>query len=226
MCRCPFGRKSGESQWEPSAHTVPRADQTCAAPRDNTLPPRLLSAGGNRELMVPSSLVLRPGNELPRLFRQARPDLGSGPCCRRCLGGASVSGGRLRRRRRGRPSRHAEAVHSAIPPECLVRPLKWWRRASARGPDSFDGVASPQPGSDLVPALQKASVRLVARRFRGQVICGRSLSHRRVIGFGGQKYVRPVHFSSSVERSGAETCCNSLSSVDTLCTSVRTSTTG
>ena len=177
-------------------------------------------------MMVPSSLVLRPRNELSRLARQPRPDLGSGPRCSRCRRSASGSRGRLQRRCRARPARHAEAVHSAIPPKRGVRAFEWRLRASTRCPDPLYGVARPQPCGDLVPALQKASVRLVARRFRGQVICGRSLSHRRVIGFGGQKYVRPVHFCTSVERSGAETCCNSLSSVDTLCTSVRTSTTG
>jgi hypothetical protein len=226
MYRYPFGRKSGESQWEPAAHTVPRGDQTCAAPRDNTLPPHFLSAGGNLGSAFPSALVFRPRNELSRAARQPRPDFGSGLSSRRRLGSMSGSRGGLRRSSRGRPSGDAKSVHSAVPPERLVRPLEWRRRASARCPDSLYGVARPQPFGDFVLALEKASVRLVARRFRGQVICGRSLSHIRVIGFGGQKYVRPVHFSSSVERSGAETCCNSLSSVDTLCTSVRTSTTG
>ena len=130
----------------------------------------------------------------------------------------------MRRGCRARPSGDANSVHSAVPPERLVRSLEWRRRASARSPDSLYGVARPQPFGDLVPALQKASVRLVARRFRGQMICGRSLSHIGVIGFGGQKYVRPVHFSSSVERSGAETCCNSLSAVGTPCTCERSTT--
>jgi len=205
MCRCPFDRKSGESQWEPSAHTVPRGDQTCATPRDNTLPPRLLSAGGNLGSAFPSALVFRPRNELSRLASQPWPDL------RGC---------------RARPSGDAKSVHSAVPPERLVRPLEWRRRASARSPDSLYGVARPQPCGDLVPALQKASVRLVARRFRGQAICGRSLSHIGVIGFGGQKYVQPMHLSSSIERRGAETCCNSLSAVGTHCTCVRTSVAG
>jgi len=205
---------------------VPRAGQTCAALRDNTLPPRLLSAGGNLGSAFPSALVFRPRNELSRLASQPRPDFGSGFWSRRRLGSMSGSRGGLRQSCRGRPPGDAKSVHSAVPPERLVRPLEWRRRASTRCPDSLYGVARPQPFGDLVLALEKASVRLVARRFRGQVICGTSLSHMRVIGFGGQKYVRPVHFSSSVERSGAETCCNSLSAVGTHCTCVRTSVAG
>ena len=189
MCRCPFDRKSGESQWEPSARTVPRVGQTSAAPRDNTLPPRLLSAGGNLGSAFPSALVFRPRNELSWLASQPRPDLRSGPWPHRRLRSLSGSRGGLRRGCRARPSGDAKSVHSAVPPERLVRPLEWRRRASARSPDSLYGVARPQPCGDLVPALQKASVRLVARRFRGQAICGRSLSHIGVIGFGGQKYV-------------------------------------
>jgi hypothetical protein len=226
MYRCPFGRKSGESQWEPSAHTVPRADQTCAAPRDNTLPPRLLSAGGNRELMVPSSLVLRPGNELPRLFRQARPDFGSGLSSRRRLGSMSGSRGGLRRSSRGRPSGDAKSVHSAVPPKRRVRAWEWRLRASARGPDPLYGIARPEPCGDLVFALEKGGVGLVARRSHGRVIIGISSSHRRVIGFGGQNYSQTRHFVSSVLQPGAGIGCNSLHTFDTCCTCVRASNTG
>jgi len=220
------GRRGTGKAW-PSL--VPRGHESPCSPTDSfdsrpmSRPNMLLSVFGVEEL---SLLLLRPWNELSRLARQPWPDFGSGLGSRRRLGSMSGSRGGSRQSCRARPSGDAKSVHSAVPPKRLVRPLKRRRRASTRCPDSLYGVARPQPCGDLVLALEKASVRLVARRFRGQVICGRSLSHMGVIGFGGQKYVRPVHFSSSVERSGAETCCNSLSAVDTLCTSVRTSTTG
>ena len=203
---------------------MPRGDQTCAAPRDNTLPPHFLSAGGNLGSAFPSALVFRPRNELSRAARQPRPDFGSGLSSRRRLGSMSGSRGGLRRSSRGRPSGDAKSVHSAVPPERLVRPLEWRRRASARCPDSLYGVARPQPFGDFVLALEKASVRLVARRFRGQVICGRSLSHIGVIGFGGQKYSWTTHFFSPLARPCAGTGCNSLSAVGTPCTCERSTT--
>jgi hypothetical protein len=226
MYQCPFGRKSGESQWEPSAHTVPRGDQTCATPRDNTLPPRLLSAGGNLGSAFSSALVLCPRNELSRLVRQSRPDLGSGPRCGRFRRRASGSRGRLRRRCRARPSGHAETVHSAIPPKRRVRASEWRLPASARSPDSLYGIARPEPCGDLVFALEKGGVGLVARRSRGRVIIGISSSHRRVIGFGGQNYSQTRHFFSSVLQPGAGIGCNSLHTFDTCCTCVRASNTG
>ena len=49
MNRYPFGQRSGESQLKRSRRGARRADQTYAAPRDNTSPPHPLSAGANRE---------------------------------------------------------------------------------------------------------------------------------------------------------------------------------
>ena len=196
---------------------MPRAGQTCAALRDNTLPPRLLSAGGNLGSAFRSALVFRPRNELSRVARQPRPNFGSGLWSRRRLGSMSGSRGGLRQSCRGRPPGDAKSVHSAVPPERLVRPLEWRRRASTRCPDSLYGVARPQPFGDLVLALEKASVRLVARTFRGQVICGRSLSHMGVIGFGGQKYVEPTKIFSTPPASPARAVisCNASYFVET-----------
>jgi len=87
---------------------------------------------------------------------------------------------------------------------------------------------SSQPATTLRSAPCAAQNRRTARNLEPPPTDNRfgiPRSHP-VIGFGDQKYVRPGHFSSSVERRGAETCCNSLSALGTLCTSVRTSTTG
>ena len=220
------GRRGTGKAW-PSL--VPRGHESPCSPTDSfdsrpmSRPDMLLSVFGVEKL---SLLLLRPWNELSRLARQPWPDLRSGPWSHRRLRSLTGSRGGLRRGCRARPSGDAKSVHSAVPPERLVRPLEWRRRASARSPGSLYGVARPQPCGDLVLALEKASVRLVARRFRGQVICGRSLSHIRVIGFGGQKYSWTTHFFSPLARRCAGTGCNSLSAVGTPCTCERTSTTG
>jgi hypothetical protein len=48
----------------------------------------------------------------------------------------------------------------------------------ARGPDAFDGVASPQPGCDLVLSPKKTGVRLVVRSVRRRVVWANLLRHR------------------------------------------------
>ena len=226
MYQCPFGRKSGESQWEPSAHTVPRGDQTCATPRDNTLPPRLLSAGGNLGSAFSPALVLCPRNELSRLARQPRPDLGSGPRCGRFRRRASGCGGQLRRRCRARPARHAEAVHSAVTPERLVGALKWRCHASTRIPNALHRVASPQPRCDLLFALHKMGIRLAIWSLRRPITDLGIFAHNPVIGFEDSKYSQMERFFSSDARFFAGTCRNSLSVVGTPYTCVRVSNTG
>ena len=226
MYRYPFGRKSGESQWEPAAHTVPRGDQTCAAPRDNTLPPHFLSAGGNLGSAFPSALVFRPRNELSRLARQPRPDLGSGPRCGRFRRRASGCGGRLRRRCRARPARHAEAVHSAVPPERLIGAFERRRGASTRIPNALHRVASPQPRCDLLLALNKTGVRLALWSLRRPITDLGISVHNPVIGFGDPKYSQMGRFFSSDARFLAGICCSSLSVVGTPCTCASARSTG
>jgi hypothetical protein len=121
-------------------------------------------------------------------------------------------------------SRGQSRVDGSIVPS----PPSWeWRlRASARGPDPLYGIARPEPCGDLVFALEKGGVGLVARRSHGRVIIGISSSHRRVIGFGGQNYSQTTHFFSSVLQPGAGIGCNSLHTFDTCCTCVRASNTG
>jgi hypothetical protein len=173
---------------------VPRVDQTCAAPRDNTLPPRLLSAGGNLGSASPSALVFRLRNELSRLPLQPWPDLGSGPRCGRFRRRASRCGGRLRQRCRARPARHAQAVRSAVTPERRVGALKRRRLASIRLPNALHRVASPQPRCDLFFALHKICVRLALWSLRRPIIELGILAHNSVIGFGDPKYSQMGRF--------------------------------
>jgi len=160
MYRYPFGQTECGRRWRAPAHAAPRADQTFVAPRDNTLPPHLLSAGGNLGPACPSALILPSGNELSRLPLEPRPNSGSGLGSRRRLPSISVSRGRLCRSRRARPSGDAKSMHSAVPPERLIRALEWGRGASTSVPNALDRVASPQPRRDLLLALHKTGVRL------------------------------------------------------------------
>ena len=90
-----------------------------------------------------------------------------------------------------RPARHAEAVHSAIPPKRRVRAWEWRLRASARGPDSLYGIARPEPFGDLVFALEKGGVGLVLRRSRRRKIAVVLVDH-----LGGYRFWRPKVFSN------------------------------
>ena len=164
--RYPFGQRSGEPQWTTAARAVPRGDRTCAAPRDNTSPLRLLSAGANLGFAFPSPSVLHPGDERTRLVGHPWPDLRRGPRRRRLLSGIVGCQGGAGCGRWRRPSRHAQAVLSAVSPERLVGGFERRRRTPAGDPDAFDGVARPQPGCDLVSSLNKTGVRLVIWIFR------------------------------------------------------------
>ena len=98
---------------------------------------------------------------------------------------------RLRRRVRRRPPRYTKPVLATVSPERLVRCVERRCGASARDPDAFDRVASPQPGCDLVLSLNNAGVRLVIGRVWWRVVRARLLRHRR-----GYRFWRPKVFSA------------------------------
>jgi len=89
-------------------------------------------------------------------------------------------------------------MHSAVPPERLIRALEWGRGASTSVPNALDRVASPQPRGDLLFALHETGVRLAIWSLRRPITDLGIFIHDPVIGFGGQKYVRPPHLFSRV----------------------------
>ncbi len=203
--------KAGPSL-QPRGHESPCSQSDSLDPRPMPGPKMQMSVLGIVEL---SLLLLRPWNELSRLALEPWPDLGSGPRCGRFRRRASGCRGRLRRRCRARPARHAEAMHSAVTPERLVGALKWRCHASTRIPNAFHRVASPQPRCDLLLALHKTGVRLALWSLRRPILELGIPAHKPVIGFGDPKYSQMGRLFSSDAKFFAGTCCNSLSVVGT-----------
>ena len=170
-------------------------------------------------------LVLHPGNELPLLSGESRPDLRRGRERRRMLRSTRRLRSCLSRCLRRGASGQAEPVLTAIPPERLVGSFERRCGASARDPHAFDRVARPQPGCDLILALKKTGVRLAIWSLQRPIIELGILTHNLVIGFGGQKYSQTAHFFSSVARRCAENRCKPLQNLGTRCTCPRASET-
>ena len=68
-------------------------------------------------------------------------------------------------------------MHSAVPPERLIRALEWGLGVSTRLPNALDRVASPQPRCDLLFALHKTGIRLATRSLHRPIIELDCLAH-------------------------------------------------
>ena len=85
-------------------------------------------------------------------------------------------------------------MHSAVPPERLIRAFEWGRGASTSVPNALDRVAGPQPRCDLLFALHKTGVRLALWSLSRPITDLGILAHKPVIGFGDPKYSQMRRF--------------------------------